>query len=171
MIARSYLWVLAALLCGGCAGGGNQEVPSDWRRVLLNGCCAINVPPDMTTPMSPAGTVTDVKTLARSGLSVSFQYASITDFPAVRTGQLGWSQDQLEIDGRRADMVAYDAVEPAFSGGRSIFVRVMLPENSTFMSAPASEQGMELGVSMICRTEADCDTAMEIVNAIDFPPF
>jgi hypothetical protein len=89
----------------------------------------------------------------------------------MHTIQKGWAEEHIEVDGRKADLVSYEAQELDYGGGRSIHVRVALPEKDTYLSRPASDKGMELGIGILCRTPSDCDEGRRIARTADFPPY
>jgi hypothetical protein len=162
---------LLVVALAGCGGGGGEAVPEGWRTVRVERCCAVSVPPAMTTPATEAGAYDPVRRFVRPGLVVGLEYAHQVSFPRMRTVQKGWAQERIEVDGREAELVSYDAQEQGFEGGRSIHVRVPLPENETFLSRPTPEKGMELGIAILCRTDADCEEGKRIARTADFPPF
>jgi len=163
------LLVLLPLFVGAC-GAKEEAVPSGWRTVRIDGCCAVSLPPAMTSPPVEAGAHDPVRRFVRPGLAVSLEYGHQVSFPRMHTIQRGWAQERIEVDGREADLVSYDAQEADFGGGRAIHVRVQFPEKETYLAPPAPNKGMELGVNILCRTPADCEEGKRIARTADFPP-
>lgn len=166
--------VVAAILltgslaaCSADPGRVQQAVPADWRAVAFDPCCVIHVPPGFRDIPKPSG-VRDPTfiVVGNDATEIVFEYRPQVGFPEGPLGQQDWSQGRMKVDGQDADLVSYAATD-AFSGGRTLRMRVRLPEAPTHQSAPTPERGMELGATANCRTEADCDVARRVFSLIN----
>lgn len=163
---------LTLVLLSGCGREpeGGSAPPSEWRTIRFERCCEIALPPDYRELPKPPGVVDPTFITVGDGSSeITFEYRPQVGFPEGALGQTGWSKETVLVDGRDADLVRHDA-QNAFAGGRTLRLRVRLPDVPTLQSAPAAANGMELGATGHCRDEASCATVEQIYRSIDLPP-
>lgn len=162
----------ALFLLGGCSEEptGGPVTPAGWRTVTFDRCCEIALPPDYREVPKPAGVVDPTFTTFGDGSSeITFEYRPQVGFPEGPLGQTGWSKETLAVDGRNADLVRHDA-QDAFAGGKTLRLRVRLPDEPTFQSEPAAAAGMELGATGHCRNANSCAIIERIYRSVDLPP-
>ena len=162
----------ALVLLSGCEQEpeGGSITPPEWRTITFDRCCEIALPPGFREIPKPPGVVDPGFIAVGDGSSeITFEYRPQVGFPEGALGRTGWSKETVLVDGRNADLVRHDA-QDAFAGGRTLRLRVRLPDVPTLQSAPAAANGMELGATGHCRDEASCATVEQIYRSIDLPP-
>ena len=164
----------AALLVmlAGCDAGreAGVDTPDGWRTVTFDRCCQINLPPSLREIPKPAGVADQTfMGFGNGSAEITFEYRPQVGFPEGALGQSGWSKASITVDGRDAELVKYDARDD-FSGGRTLRLRVTLPDEPTFQSEPTASKGMELGATGHCRDDTSCAVVEQIYQSIDFPP-
>ena len=166
-VAAAIFFTGTLAACSADPGRGQQAVPADWRAVAFDPCCTIHVPPEFREVPKPSG-VRDPTfiVIGNEATEIVFEYRPQVGFSEGPLGQQDWSQDQMKVDGRDADLASYAATD-AFAGGRTLRMRVRRPEAATHQSPPTPERGMELGATANCRTDADCDVARRVFSLID----
>ena len=163
---------VALVLPSGCGREpeGDSAAPAEWRTVTFDRCCEIALPPDYREIPKPPGVIDPTFITVGDGSSeITFEYRPQVGFPEGTLGQTGWLKTSIQVDGQNADLVRHDA-QGAFAGGRTLRLRVRLPDEPTLQSAPAAANGMELGATGHCRAEASCATVEQIYRSVDLPP-
>lgn len=167
------VWTSAAIvLLSGCEREpeSGSATPPGWRTITFDRCCEIALPPGFQELPKPPGVIDPTFITVGDGASeITFEYRPQVGFPEGALGQTGWSRQTIPVDGRDADLVGHDA-QDAFVGGRTLRLRVKLPDVPTLQSAPAAANGMELGATGHCRDEVSCATVEQIYRSIDLPP-
>lgn len=168
------LSLVSAAIVSACAGpvSRDQKASADWRPLIFDHCCVVRVPKNLLqVPQRGGASNPTFIEFGRPGLNIVFEFTPQAGFPEAQSTQTGWLRSKISVDGRRADIVSYDAPDPEFRGGKQLHLRIPVPEKETFQSAPAPEKGMQLGATANCRTEADCEIARTVFRLVDFPPY
>lgn len=171
-LGRLLLGATALLFVAGCDADqeATVETPAGWRTITFDRCCQIALPPGFREIPKPAGVADQTFiSFGDDAAEITFEYRPQVGFPEGPLGQSGWSKETMMVDGRRADLVKHDARD-SFSGGRTLRLRVALPNEPSFQSAPTPATGMELGATGHCRDASSCALVERIYQSIDLPP-
>lgn len=177
-MARGSVYALVCLsaMLVACAdqrtpSASDQAATADWPQVEFGRCCRLRLPPKMAeVPQYGGARDPSYVRYERPGLTIVGEFRAQAEIPSQQTTQTGWTEESILIDGREAELVSYDARDAPFLGGRTMHVRVLLPEAPTREGPPTQARGMQFAGTAHCKETADCEAALLALRMIDFAP-